>query len=81
MARLLESTVRVNSAHPAYRRADASRSLGYHLALATAMALAPLAVEPPQAHDFITAFLTRWGEALDRLRAKPSGRRERSRTL
>jgi histidine kinase/DNA gyrase B/HSP90-like ATPase len=77
IARLLESTVRVNSAHPTYRRADASRSLGYHLALAAAMALAPLAVEADQAHDFITAFLTWWGRAVDHLRARPSGRRER----
>src|SRR5438034_561847 len=42
LARLVESTVRVNEAHPAYRRAVASRSEGYHLALATALALAPL---------------------------------------
>ncbi len=81
MARLLESTVRVNSAHPAYRRAETSRSLGYHLALATAMALAPLAVEPPQAHDFITAFLTRWGRAVGRLRTGPSSRGERPQKL
>ncbi|MGH7416154.1 MAG: ATP-binding protein, partial [Candidatus Rokuibacteriota bacterium] len=32
LARLLESTVWVNEAHPAYRRAAASRSEGYHLA-------------------------------------------------
>ncbi|OGF16467.1 MAG: hypothetical protein A2W00_12510 [Candidatus Eisenbacteria bacterium RBG_16_71_46] len=70
MARLVESCVWVNEAHPAFRRAAASRSEGYHLALAAAMALAPLAVEPAHAHAFVTAFLARWGEALE-----PAGRR------
>jgi hypothetical protein len=27
------------------------------------MALAPLAAEPAHQHEFITAFLTRWGNA------------------
>src|SRR5207247_2367088 len=53
-------------AHPAYRRAVASRSEGYHLALATALALAPLAVEPAKEHAFVTAFLTSWGAAIER---------------
>ena len=66
LARLVESTVRVNEAHPAYRRAVASRSEGYHLALATALALAPLAVEPAKEHAFVTAFLTSWGAAIER---------------
>ena len=56
----------VNEAHPAYRRAAASRSEGYHVALAVALALAPLAVEPAEEHGFVTAFLARWGEALER---------------
>ncbi len=42
------------------------RADGYHLALTVAMALAPLAVDPVEAHRFVTAFLARWGEALDR---------------
>ena len=46
LARLVESTVWVNEAHPAFSRAVASRSEGYHVALSVAMALAPLAVEP-----------------------------------
>ena len=66
IARLVETTVWVNEAHPAYRRAAASRAEGYHLALSVALALAPLAVEPTDAHAFVTAFLARWGEALDR---------------
>ncbi|MBI2527186.1 MAG: ATP-binding protein [Candidatus Rokubacteria bacterium] len=69
MGRLVESTVWVNEAHPAYRRAAASRSEGYHIALASALALAPLAVEPAKEHAFVTAFLTSWGAALDRRRA------------
>ena len=66
LGRLTESTVWVNRAHPAYRRAQASHSIGYHIALAVAMALAPLAVDTANQHEFITAFLTRWGEALDK---------------
>ena len=66
LGRLVESTVWVNEAHPAYRRAAASRSEGYHVALAVAMALAPLAVEPAKEHGFITTFLARWGEAIER---------------
>jgi histidine kinase/DNA gyrase B/HSP90-like ATPase len=66
LARLQESTIWVNDAHPAYRRAAASRSEGYHLALATALALAPLAVEPAKEHAFVTAFLAAWGHAIDR---------------
>lgn len=66
LGRLVESTVIVNDAHPAYRRAVASRSEGYHLALSVALALARLAVEPAREHEFVTAFLSRWGEAIER---------------
>ena len=65
LGRLVESTVVVNDAHPAYRRAVASRSEGYHITLAVALALARLAVPPAEEHEFVTAFLTHWGEALD----------------
>ena len=73
LAHLVESTVWVNEAHPAYRRAFASRSEGYHVAVAVALALAPLAVDPAKEHAFITAFLARWGAAIDR--RKPRSRR------
>jgi hypothetical protein len=63
LGRLIESTVFVNDAHPAYRRAVASRAEGYHIALSVAAALAPLTVEPADAQGFISAFLARWGEA------------------
>jgi hypothetical protein len=66
IGRLVESTVWVNRSHPAYRRALDSRSLGYHISLAVALALAPLAVEPSQEHTFITAFLSHWGESTRR---------------
>jgi hypothetical protein len=72
IGRLVESTVWVNEAHPAYRRAVASRAEGYHVALAVAMALAPLAVEPAKEHGFIIAFLVSWGAATER---RKSGRR------
>jgi hypothetical protein len=76
LGRLIESTVWVNRAHPAYRRANASRSLGYHIALTVAMALAPLAVEPVNQNAFVLAFLSRWGEAIDK---PPSRRRVKQR--
>ena len=69
LGRLVESTVWVNEAHPAYLRAVASRSEGYHVALAAAMALASVAVDPASQHAFVTAFFTRWGKALRRERA------------
>ncbi|MBK5283434.1 MAG: ATP-binding protein [Nitrospiraceae bacterium] len=75
LGRLVESTVWINQAHPAYRRALASRSVGYHISLAVALALAPLAVEPNQEHNFITKFLSHWGQALD----QPQGHRRRPR--
>jgi hypothetical protein len=75
LGRLVESTVWINQAHPAYRRALASRSVGYHISLAVALALAPLAVEPDQEHTFITKFLSHWGQALD----QPQSRRRRQR--
>jgi hypothetical protein len=70
LGRLVESTVWINEAHPAYRRATASRSEGYHIALAVALALAPLAVEPAKEHAFVTAFLVSWGGAVDRKRTR-----------
>jgi hypothetical protein len=63
LARLVDSTVWINDAHPAFIRASASRSLGYHTALSVALALAPLAVEAPHEHAFITHFLAHWGGA------------------
>ena len=72
LARLAESTVWVNEAHPAYRRAVASRAEGYHVALAAAMALASVAVEPAAAQPFVSAFLAKWGDAVEK-----DGRRRR----
>jgi hypothetical protein len=63
LGRLVENTVWVNDAHPAYRRAVSSRSLGYHLALTVALALAPLAVASSEEHFFVTRFLAEWGNA------------------
>ena len=43
------------------------------------MALAPLAADANAAHAFVTAFLARWGEALERdgRRRRPVVRRKR----
>jgi histidine kinase/DNA gyrase B/HSP90-like ATPase len=76
LGRLVDSTVWINDAHPAFTRAISSRSLGYHTALAVALALAPLAVEARDEHTFITQFLAYWGSShaatgtTDRRRAK-----------
>ena len=74
IGRLVESTVRVNRAHPAYQRAVATRSVGYHIALAVGLALAPLAVEPAKEHAFLSAFLSCWGEG--GLAKKPKKRKK-----
>jgi hypothetical protein len=77
--RLVESTVWVNEAHPAYRRAIASRSLGYHLSLTVGLALAPLAVEPAREHAFLTAFLSKWGDVLNRPQSRQKTMRRKKR--
>lgn len=63
LGRLVDSTIWINDAHPAYARAAASRSSGYHIALTVALALAPLAVDPSEEHGFVTQFLAHWGGA------------------
>jgi len=65
LGRLVESTVWINDAHPAFLRALASRSMGYHLSVAVALALAPLSAGAEEQHTFVTSFLARWGEALN----------------
>ena len=65
MGRLVENTVTVNIAHPAYQRAERTRADGYHLALVAAMSLARIAVEPKDYDAFVTDFLKRWGSATD----------------
>jgi len=75
LGRLVDSTIWINEAHPAYTRAVSSRSVGYHTALAVALALAPLAVETHDEHGFITQFLAHWGGA----QTSPGGRARRRR--
>jgi Histidine kinase-, DNA gyrase B-, and HSP90-like ATPase len=76
LGRLVDSTIWINDAHPAYTRAAASRSAGYHVALSVALALAPLAVETTGEHAFINQFLAHWGGAPAR-EAATRGRRRR----
>lgn len=75
LGRLVDSTIWINEAHPAYTRAVASRSMGYHTALAVALALAPLAGEARDEHAFLTQFLGHWGAAPA---VNPTRRRRRS---
>ncbi|MGH9373983.1 MAG: ATP-binding protein, partial [Vicinamibacterales bacterium] len=63
LGRLIESAIWINEAHPAYVRAVESRSLGYHIALTVALALAPLAVGAADEHGFLTQFLAHWGSS------------------
>jgi hypothetical protein len=63
LARLADAVVWINEAHPAWQRAVASRSTGYHLALSCCLAMAPLAA-PGQERPFINSFLANWGEQL-----------------
>jgi hypothetical protein len=76
LGRLVDGTIWINDAHPAYTRAVGSRSVGYHTALTVALALAPLAVEPRREHAFITQFLAEWGDA-PTARGPARGRRSR----
>jgi hypothetical protein len=77
LGRLVDNTIWINDVHPAYLRAVASRSLGYHTALAVALALAPLAVERNDEHGFVTQFLAHWGATPTTRRA---ARRRRTKT-
>jgi hypothetical protein len=63
LGRLVDSTVWINQSHPAFQRAERSRSIAYHTALAVALALAPLAVDRADEHAFVTEFLAQWGAA------------------
>jgi Histidine kinase-, DNA gyrase B-, and HSP90-like ATPase len=63
LGRLVDSTIWINDAHPAFIRAAASRSLGYHTALVVASTLAPLAVEARDELMFILQFLAHWGSS------------------
>ena len=76
----VESTIWINEDHPAYVRAVESRSIGYHIALTVALALAPLAVGAAGEHAFLTQFLAQWGsshgpprETRRRARRRPAG--------
>ena len=73
LARLIENTVWINTDHPAYQRAESTRSTGYHIAVAVALALAPLATGDAGVQKFVTAFLAQWGEAV-RVTTKGRGR-------
>jgi hypothetical protein len=75
LGRLVDSTIWINDAHPAYTRAVQSRSLGYHTAIAVVLALAPLAVEARDEHTFITQFLAHWGGSQVASRVTGGGRR------
>ena len=65
LGRLVDTTIWVNDAHPAYRRAAASRAEGYHVALSVALALSKIAVDPAREREFVLEFLASWGEARD----------------
>ncbi len=78
LARLIENTVWINTDHAAYKRAESTRSTGYHIAVAVALALAPLATGGAGVQQFLTAFLAQWGESVGGER-KPKGAGRRGR--
>src|SRR5512146_880206 len=57
LGRLVDTTIWVNEAHPAYRRAAASRAEGYHVALSVALALGKVAVDQAREREFVLEFL------------------------
>ena len=59
LGRLEDSTVSVNEAHPAFRRAAALRAEDYRVALTIALTPTPLTEEPAAARRCLTAFVTR----------------------
>jgi hypothetical protein len=63
LGRLVDSTLWINDAHPAFARAAAARAGSYHNALAVALTLAPHVADDAGAHAFITQFLAQWGAA------------------
>jgi hypothetical protein len=75
LGRLVDSTIWVNRAHPAFTRASGSRALGYHLAMTVALTLAPLAVVPAEEHGFVTRFLAEWGQVEAAVRTQKKARR------
>lgn len=75
LGRLVDSTIWINDAHPAYKRATASRSVGYHTAMAVALSLAPLAVPASEEHGFVVQFLAHWGGARSAPRRHASRKR------
>jgi hypothetical protein len=75
LGRLVDNTIWINDAHPAYARAVLARSLGYHTAVAVALALAPLAVDANDEHVFVTQFLAQWGTTQSVKRAAHQRRR------
>jgi signal transduction histidine kinase len=79
LGRLVDSTIWINEAHPAYERATVSRSAGYHIALTVALALAPLAVGTRDEHAFITQFLAHWGGSESKRGARRQRRRAQKR--
>lgn len=78
LGRLVDNVISINDAHPAFARALASRSIGYHTAVAVALALAPLTVEPEREHAFVTQFLAQWGTTQSRTTGR-SARQRRAR--
>ena len=58
-----DGVVRINRAHPAFRRAASERAEGYHLAFASAWAIARHLDARADPGVFVNRFLRRWGAA------------------
>ena len=73
LERLVETTIWVNDAHPAYVRAAGSRSESYHVTHAVAPAVSKVAVDPAHQRQFVQEFLAQWGGA----RVESNGKKRR----
>lgn len=61
LARIIKSTILVNTSHPAYLRSKEENSEEYHLLLSVAWVLSKYLEESHSPQDFIGQFLATWG--------------------
>lgn len=61
LGRMVESTIWINTAHPAYRKASEEGYEGYHIVAAVALVLSVFVESGKSPQDFINRFLSAWG--------------------
>ena len=66
LGRMIEDTIWVNTAHPAWKKAVEENLEEYHVLLSVACILSQFLGERHTAHDFISRFLASWGQPLQK---------------